>query len=363
MQIFYTKCKTYGYNVLYLQQHTPHASPRCTLEESFFLYNMTPVIKKIYNKKPLTYKQQIDLWEKRGLNIPDHKRAEKYFSRISYYRLSAYALPFQEVKDVFNDGTTFDNILNTYLFDRKLRLLILDAIERIEVAIRSQIVYSLAHKYNNSHWQDDSSIFKAPYILKNKKGVSRTIDVFSDIQKTINYNCTIDKPEVFIKHYLDKYYKPVNPPSWMCIELFTIGDLSRLYKGLKDNADRKQIADFFGLHHTVFQSWFHTLTYVRNICAHHARLWNRDFAIKPELLLKAQNSWMTSSFTNNNNRCFYFICLIKYLLNQANPNNHFKKKLIALINTYPDVPVRFIGVPTDKNGNIIDWQNEPLWKP
>ena len=333
------------------------------LRSLFFYYTMTSLMKKIYDKKPFTYKQHINLWEERGLIIPDHARAEKYFKRISYYRLSAHALPFQKVKDVFNEGTTFDNILNTYLFDRKLRILIFDAIERIEISIRTQIVYSLAHKYNNSHWQDDSLIFKAPFVKKNKKGEVKIIDIFSDIQKLIKSHCNSDKPEVFIRHYNDNYSEPVNPPSWMCMELFTIGELSRLYQGLKNNDDRKQIADFFGIHHTVFQSWFHTLSYARNICAHHARIWNREFAIKPELLLKAQNSWMTSSFYNNNDRCFYFLCLIKYLLNQANPNNHFKRKLIALINTYPDVPIRFMGIPTDKDGNLIDWQNEPLWKP
>ena len=89
------------------------------------------------------------------LIIPDERMAETYLLRIGYFRLSAYSLSFQTIKDVFNPGTIFDNILKVYFFDRRLRLLVLDAIERIEVSIRAQIVNFLALKYHNSHWQDD----------------------------------------------------------------------------------------------------------------------------------------------------------------------------------------------------------------
>lgn len=107
-----------------------------------------------YNKTPLTFSQQIDLWGKRGHIIPDRYKAEFYFRNISYYRLSAYALAFQKLKDKFNEGTTFDDVLYLYIFDRELRLVVMDAIERIEVAIITQIIYFLAHRYG-SHWQDN----------------------------------------------------------------------------------------------------------------------------------------------------------------------------------------------------------------
>lgn len=172
---------------------------------------------------------------------------------------------------------------------------------------------------------------------------------------------TLKNPEVFIKHYLSEYDSPQNPPSWMCIELLTIGELSRLYNGLKLNSDKQNIADFFGLHYTVFSSWLHTLTYVRNICAHHARIWNREFAIKPEILLKPKHDWINKPFEINQ-RSFYFICVLKYMLCSANPNNKLKSKLIALFNKYPNVPHQFMGIPSDGKGNILDWKNEPIWK-
>jgi abortive infection bacteriophage resistance protein len=309
-----------------------------------------------YFKPPLTYPQQIELFESRGLVVADKIRAQKYLEQISYYRLSAYALPFQNAKDKFVTGTTFDHLLDLYLFDRELRLLIFDEIERIEVAIRAQIIYQLAHKYG-SHWQDNASIFRRPY--KNQLGV--IVDVFGETQKVIQDHCNAKHPEVFIEHYKSKYTAPANPPSWMSIELLTIGQLSRFLSVIKENADRENIATYFGLHHNIFASWFHTLTYVRTLCAHHSRLWNRDFAIKPDVLIKPVHPWMSFSFRGNNHRCFYFLCMIKYLLFSANPTNHFSKKLNDLICKYPAIPIRYLGIPSDGKANLIDWRNEPLW--
>lgn len=147
----------------------------------------------------------------------------------------------------------------------------------------------------------------------------------------------------------------------MCIELLTIGQLSRLFTALKDNSDKEAIALFFGLHHSTFTSWLHTITYIRNICAHHSRLWNRDFGVKPNLLLKPLKQWTGLPFINNNHRCFYFLCILKYMLQSANPTNHFKKHLIDLISKFPIVPIQQLGIPSDAWGNLLDWQNDSLW--
>lgn len=313
---------------------------------------------KQYNKPPLTYKQQITLWVSRGLVVGDAVKAEECLQQINYYRLSGYVLPFQAVKDIFNKGATFEAILNLYLFDRELRVLVFDAIERIEIALKAQMIYQLAHKYG-AHWQDNASVFN-PASLHQK--TRNTIDIYTDTQNIIFRHCNANHPEVFIKHYKNTYNIPVNPPSWMSIELLTIGELSRLYMALRKPADRKDIASFFGLHHTVFTSWLHTLVYIRNICAHHSRLWNREFAIKPDVLLRPYRPWIQPSFNNNNHRTFYSLSILKYLLFSSNPSNNFKEQLAALINKYPDTPIQFMGIPTDGNGKIINWQNENLWQ-
>lgn len=313
--------------------------------------------KKNYNKTPLSFQDQVSLLRQRQLIVDDEPKAIYYLQEISYYRLSAYFLPYQKTKDTFNPNTNFKQIIDTYSFDRELRLLVFDCIERIEVAIRTQMVYGMAMHYSDSHWQDNQNLFITPYYNK----IGNLVDPYFDFQSIISKAKTARTPEVFIKHYVDNYNKPSNPPSWMCLELLTMGELSHLYRGLKNSSDKKRIANFFDVHPTVFISWLHTLTYVRNICAHHSRLWNRDLAIEPEKLLKPVGNWVSKPFENNK-RMFYFICILKYLIARANPGNHLKEKLQILFKKHPTVPIQYLGIPSDGKGNKLDWENEPIWK-
>ena len=313
--------------------------------------------KQIYTKAPLTYQDQLNHLEQRGLIIDDAPQALNSLQEISYYRLSAYFLPYQFEKDTFNKNTSFQQILTTYSFDRDLRLLFFDCIERIEIAIRTQMIYVMAHQYQDAHWQDNKGLFVTPYYNK----IGNLIDPYQDFQSIISKAKTARTPEVFIKHYTNKYHSPANPPAWMCFELLTIGELSHIYRGLRQNDDKKRIANFFDLHPTVFTSWLHTLTYVRNICAHHSRLWNRDLAIEPEKLLKPKGKWISKPFENNK-RVFYFINAMKYLLDRANPESDLKNKLISLFNKYPTVPIQFLGIPSDGSGQMLNWHNEEIWK-
>jgi abortive infection bacteriophage resistance protein len=314
-------------------------------------------MRKAYNKTPLSFQDQLQLLKSRKLKINDEPKTISYLKEISYYRLSAYFLPYQRVKDQFDEGTSFEQIIKTYSFDRELRLLVFDCIERIEVSIRTQMIYQMAIHYNDSHWHDNKVHFITPYYNK----IGNLVDPHSDFQNIISKAKTARTPETFIKHYIREYNVPSNPPSWMCFELLTIGELSHLYRGLKNNTDKNRIAAFFELHSTVFTSWLHTLTYVRNICAHHSRLWNRDLAIEPEKLLKPKGDWITKSFENNK-RVFYFLCTLRYMLLRANPDNSLSQKLNDLLNKYPTVPIQYLGIPSDGNGNMLDWKNEPIWK-
>lgn len=313
--------------------------------------------KRTYTKPPKSFQDQLQQLKDRNLTVDDDDKALKYLANISYYRLSAYFLPYQSKKDRFDDGTTFKQIIDTYSFDRELRLLVFDCIERIEVAIRTQFIYCMSLHYNDSHWQDKNQYFITPYYNK----IGNLVDPYSDFQNIISRAKTARRPEVFIKHYMDEYNKPSNPPSWMCFELLTIGEMSHFYRGLRNKNDKKRIAKNFDVHFNVFLSWLHSLTYVRNICAHHARLWNKEFAIVPAILINPIGSWVDNAY-NNNKRIFYFLCLLKYLLAKINPNNSFKDRLIALFNKYPNIPIKYMGIPSDGKGNLLDWKNEPLWK-
>ena len=291
--------------------------------------------KREYHKKPLSFQAQVDLLRSRGLSFREEEKAVAFLKVISYYRLSAYFVPYQQLKDKFDDRVTFEQIINTYDLDRELRLLVFDCIERIEVAIRTQFNYCMTDNYQDAHWHDNPKLFLSPYNNK----IGKLVDPYNDFQSVISKAKTARRAEVFIRHYLSEYSKPSNPPSWMCMELLTLGELSYTYNGLKNNSDKKSIASFFDVHPKVFVSWLHALVYVRNLCAHHSRLWNRDLAIEPNLLLKPIGPWIGADFQNNK-RVFYFICMLKYLLDRVSSGHHLKDKLTILFDKYKNVPIK-----------------------
>lgn len=316
---------------------------------------------EVYNKPPLTYTEQVELLISRGLLVSDKKRAERHLSNISYYRLSAYMRTYKQATngallDDFTPGTTWDMVYNLYVFDRKLRLLVFDAIERLEVAIRTQIIYQLSHKYG-SHWQDDKNIFNSPKTITLRDGSKVVKDVYVDIQRHIKEQLNNNKAEEFIQHYCRKYDSPENPPSWMSVEVMYFNHLSRICTELKNRSDKTEIARYFSLPPDIFCSWLHTINYVRNICAHHARLWNRGLDITPkELKFSRMRVWISKPDTVERRRIYYFLCMLNYLLQTINPTSTFKQRLKALLEEYSEI------VSTDAMGFPHDWVNEKIWE-
>lgn len=316
---------------------------------------------EVFNKPPLTYEKQVELLLSRGLIVTDRKRAERHLANISYYRLSAYMLPYKKkengiIIDAFKEGTTWDDIYDLYVFDRKLRLLVFDAIERLEVAIRTQIIYQLCHKYG-SHWQDNAHIFNPPREVTLRDGRKITIDVYREIQSHIKEQLHSNRAEVFIQHYHSKYDTPENPPSWMSVEIMYFNHLSKICTGLKNRADINGIASYFALPPKTFCSWLHTMNYVRNICAHHSRLWNRYLNIVPEKLSFSKRLvWISNPDTAKRSKNYYFFCMINYMLQVANSTSQFKTKLKELLEEYKNV------ISLDSMGFPKGWEEEKMWE-
>ena len=298
-----------------------------------------------FNKRPLTIEEQIALLKERGMIIPDEAKAKMLLSNVSYYRLSAYWYTLIEnpkTDHIFIEGTSFETALNTYVFDRKLRLLIFDEIERIEIALRTTIIYNYSLQYGNN-WYEDKSLFrgKDAYFYRLQQ------ILIDEMNKT---------SEVFIKHYRQKYTKPANPPAWMALELVSFGQLSMLYKNLKNCEARRNVAKHFGLDETVLESWLDSLSYVRNTCAHHMRLWNRKLPRTPIIPKNTKLPWLKEiPPQDRHNRIYISISMISYLLSAISPGNSFSKKIIELLNKYPKLPKHYMGF-TDH------WEKEELWK-
>lgn len=292
-----------------------------------------------YNKPALTIDQQIDLLNSRGLNIPDRDKARHYLQFINYYRLSGYTISFEQIigekrSHHFRPGTTFDNILDLYNFDRHLRMLVMDAIERIEVALRTQICLHMAVNYNNGHWHLDQKIFKPEF------NFNAFIRKCTEEQKS--------SKERFVLHYKNTYDSPDLVPSWMITELLPIGTWSLIYKNLSNRVDKKRISDNLKLSPVVLESWLHALTYIRNLCAHHSRLWNRHFTIRPKQIYE-----YIKYFTPNNTFAAQ-AAMMHILLIVISPYSNWTSKLYQLIHDHT-----FIN--PSRMGFAIQWQKEEFW--
>ncbi|MDO4997341.1 MAG: Abi family protein [Neisseria sp.] len=337
-------------------------------------------------------KSNVDLlteWENRGLQIPDLVRAERYLDFIGYYRLSAYTIPFQTTTNShqFKAGITFDDVLDLYVFDRELRLLIMDAIERIEVAVRSQISNVMAlsldengQKYG-AFWYLEGRHFQQKYehmkllfsiekqLLDERIRLDRDIKnihkrtKLSDQQKqTLIDNA---QKENFLRHYLSNYDLPKLPPCWMIMEMLTWGELSHLYAGLKSNAIKNIIARKLGLNAEILESWLKAFNSIRNFCAHHSRLWNRELGVKIKIPRTSHIKWLSKPTHSRNKpahsgkiqferRIYSILVAIQSLLYTISPHSSWAHRLKTLMDKYPKVTKYNMGMP-------IDWEKDPFW--
>jgi len=273
-----------------------------------------------YTKPALTFEQQLDQLIDRGLAVPDRQVALHALQRISYYRLSGYWLPFKRQGDTFEAGASFDVALSLYEFDRRLRLLVMDAIERAEVAVRTAVTYELAHRYGAFGHTDARNFcpdFKHGDCIASAKAEAARAR------------------EKFIKHYKVKYKVKYDGfptlPIWMATEVISLGGLSRLYSGMK-KGDQKPIAGAYGVHPPVLGSWLHTLTYVRNVCAHHSRLWNRVLGVAPKLPRNEPN-WFPPHVPHND-RLWVVLLILRRLMNHHHQGGDWQADIERLVEPF-----------------------------
>ena len=293
-----------------------------------------------YSKPPLPVPAQIELLKTRGLLIPDEERATRYLQNISYYHLSGYMYPFlaDKKQHQYKPGSSFDDIINLYRFDRELRVLVFTAIEKIEVAIRAQITNHFAVETNDPFWYTDTKHFL----------------ISADHKAFLNNTSSYIKrsTDVFIKHFFNAYNDPY-PPIWVVLEVLSMGQLSILYHITKRSPARKAVAHYFGVKEPVFASLLHALVYIRNICAHHARLWNKELSIQIKYPKSTNRAWLSSGDIKKR-KIYEVLAIITYFLDTITPANTFRDKLKGLLVKYSHIDVCAMGFPKD-------WKNDPFW--
>ena len=322
-----------------------------------------------YAKPALTLDEQIAQIKGRGLTVDDEGRSRRYLSQIGYYRLSPYMIPFQsnDGSHRFRAGVTFDDVLNHYVFDRRLRAIVMDALERFEVALRAAISNHMSLKSGDPFWYLDASRFKISYdharllndLEKEISGERRRLD--SDLRRAKDQSAQDSaRKQSFLRHYVSTYTKPPQPPSWMMVETLMFGPLMYLYRGLADRADQKAIAQELGLTDELLSSWLGSFLYARNLCAHHHRLWNRQFGAAPAIPKSRTVQWLNdaSTFTGagfyRRQRVYPVIVALQSVLKEISPGSSWAIRLSALFADFPTVPLRPMGFPEA-------WKDDGFW--
>lgn len=295
-----------------------------------------------YKKLPLDYPQILQSLKDNGLIIKDDKYAIEQLKIMSYFRLANYLRPMEldKITHKFKPDSYFENAVNLYFFDKKLRALLFTVIQSFEIALRSKLIHYFSIAYG-SFWIMNRGLFVDDKIFN---------DSVIRIQQEV-----FRSKEDFIQEHFEKYSNPIIPPVWKTLEVVSFGTLSKIFCNLKDNKLKKEIAREFHLpQHEYLESWCKCAVALRNCLAHHSRTWNRRFPLKPKLPNRLKGEWINTSITTPT-KLYAQICCLAYLQDATHPDNDFKQQLKSLLCEYPNVDVTAMGFP-------INWENEPLWR-
>lgn len=292
-----------------------------------------------YIDKPLDFNQQIALLKSNGLAFGNEQKALHTLQQVSYFRMKSYLMPLMDNKVLhsFKSKATFEQAFELYKFDSRLRKLVASELEKIEVSIRTQMAYILADEID-IYWFLDSVNFVNP--IKHSATLA-------------NLKTELDRSDDDqILRFKNTYSNPF-PPAWMTLEVSSFGTLSMLFKLLKPSLTKRKIAKFYGVSDSVFESWLHSIVYVRNICAHHSRLWNKTLRIQPLFPRRTAHVFLSSPVRSD--RVYYVLCIIQYFLKTVNPSTSFSMRLKALLAEFPNVDINAMGF-------TIDWDKEVFWQ-
>jgi abortive infection bacteriophage resistance protein len=308
-----------------------------------------------FSKPFISYEAQADKLISRGLQ-GDRTVIIDHLQSVSYYRLSGYWYPFRQMHpsgkgrlDKFVPDATIDKVWDRYIFDRRLRLLVMDALERIEIDARTRLAYLHAERHGPFGYADDPTTL--PGLNLNDR--TKFLEYFREqLSKS---------SEDFVEHFRNKYGSDHNDlPIWVACELMTFGNLFTFFRGCKADI-QKEVARRYGVSDVVCESWLRSLNTIRNICAHHARLWNRELGTKP-MIPNKDPKWRYETATASgpqtlslpNHRVFAILTICRVCLEVIASGNSWTERLHRLIKDHPLVPIAGLGM-------VPDWSKHPLW--
>ncbi len=278
-----------------------------------------------YTKPPLSIDEQVKRLRDRGLIIDNEDDLRYFLKNVSYYHLSIY-FKFFQTDDIFHTGTTFADVVKIYTFDNKLRFLLLELLERVEKSFKARVAYQLSVGTAQSHPHQSVELFKDEFLHNEIQHM-----FIDEVRKS---------KEISIEHYQQKYTSPPLPPIWTMVEILSFGQTVRFGKSLKREY-KNSIARTFSADEQFVMSWMHSLSVLRNNCAHHSRLWNREVVFTPRMDHRKFVKYFTRS-----NRIYNHLVVLQIVLNEINPTSSWLDKLSQLVTEYK-VDVANMGFPKD----------------
>lgn len=251
-----------------------------------------------YGKPWCSYSDQVAKLVSRGVVVADQSAAEQFLSHVNYYRFSGYCAAFEKGKHQFIDGVSFEQVRAAYDFDVVLRDIVTEALEVVEVDFRTNVAYHFGQHRGAFGHVDPANFFRG---FRHADWIARLCEEASR------------SSEQFVTHFKGKYSEFPDLPVWMVTEVMSFGGLSQMYSGMV-KPDQKAVATRYGIQPQDLQSWMHHLVYVRNLCAHHSRLWDRIWAIKPRL--PAGKAWLPPSLVSNE-RLFATLLILSHLVRRC----------------------------------------------
>lgn len=290
-----------------------------------------------------SYDQQVERLMGRGMDVGDREDAAEQLRQINYYRLSGYWYPFRRRtgagrSDEFEGGTNLGEVLALYRFDVSLRATVFASLAPIELTIRAHLGHALGREGECIHLEPGRLNARA----RSGGQYGRWLDRYD--------RELADSREDFVLHHRERYDGVL--PVWAAVEVLDWGGLTKLY-GFAPRAVQDAVAGDLGLTAPQLESWLKSLNIVRNVCAHHGRLFNRVFALSPKL--PAVGRYPELDLPNSYTRSFGQLTLIQFVLDRLGLK---RSMLPAVMRTYPTSP----RLPISWTGAANGWAESPLWR-
>jgi abortive infection bacteriophage resistance protein len=320
-----------------------------------------------YSKPWLSVDEQVDQLHRRGVHVPDRAAAAALLREVGYYRLTGYLYPFREsiwteragrtsvtVLDTYRAGTTFTEAAVLLAFDRQLRLLVIEGVERIEVAIRTHLAHVLGRSSPFAH--EDATTFTDAFTARQSDGTGAPSAHEEWLDRVRRRQ--LDSDEAFVAHFRTKYDGRM--PIWALIEILEFGQVSRLYGGLRNDVATETAAAFGVPTKKLMQSWLATINYVRNVAAHHARLFNRKLVVAPRRPTAEQVpllAHLSAETAPKRFGVYSALAVMAYLLASVSDDDDWPERTAALLGRFPESAALDLG----SMGALPHWLSGDLW--